>query len=204
MPGIKIIIFVLCIFQLQVSQLSAQSDPALIYNSAVYLASQGYFSEAMKKFNETLTLDPESVASRLNLDVVQQAISGQIAEKAAMHYFHAIELGNSQKLDQKLSQLDSALSINPAFGLAYNEKGIVFANKMEYDSAIVNYDRAISQLSGYSEIYFNKALSCDKAGKYDEAVKSFQNFLEIAPDSYIVYIFYARTRIKEIQSIPRN
>ncbi|MBN2364833.1 MAG: tetratricopeptide repeat protein [Calditrichaeota bacterium] len=179
--------------------LYAQESSDMVYYTGLHLAANGYFQEARQKFDIALKRDPLSVAARMNLDVVEQVLSDFLSGKAAMYYFKAIELGNEERYNDKIGLLDSALTISPGFGLAYNEMGIAYVKKEQYDSAIISYNKAIALIPDRPEIYFNKALSCDKIGEYGQAVDSYEKFLEKAGDYNPIIVLYATQRIREIR-----
>jgi lipoprotein NlpI len=174
-------------------------DPARTeYNAGVKLATQGNFPSAKSAFQKALEIDSLYVPALLNLSIVENVISRELEEEAALHYFNAIEWGNRDSLDMKIQELSKALAINPKFALAYNERGIALAKSFEYERAIVDYDSALSLMPESAVINFNKALSCDNVDRYTEARDAYINFLNNTTPDYAWYIIYARKRINEI------
>ena len=101
-------------------------------------------------------------------------------------------------LEKKIEALSKALEINPDFSLAYNERGIAFAKTFKYERAIVDYDSALIRMPESAVIYFNKALSCDNAARFEEAREAYIHFLKFTHPAYTWYIIYANKRIVEI------
>jgi len=168
------------------------------YDAGLKLATQGNFPSAKSAFQKALDIDSLYVPAQLNLSIVESILSQQLQEEAALHYFNAIEWGNRDSLEMKISELSKALEINSEFALAYNERGIALAKIFEFDRAIVDYDSALSLVPESAVFYFNKALSCDNAVRYDEARDAYLSFLNYTPPDYTWYIIYARKRIVEI------
>jgi tetratricopeptide (TPR) repeat protein len=190
-----IVLLILSVFSLT---LHAQDSARIEYNAGVKLATQGNFSSAKSSFQNALEIDSLYVPALLNLGIVESVISQELEEKAALHYFSAIEWGNRDSLEMKIGELNKALEINPNFALAYNERGITYAKFLEFELAIVDYDSALSLMPESPVIHFNKALSCDNAVRYNEARDAYISFLNYAPIDYTWYIIYARKRIHEI------
>jgi tetratricopeptide (TPR) repeat protein len=178
--------------------LIAQDAARTEYNAGVKLATQGNFPSAKAAFQKALEIDSLYIPALLNLSIVDNVISQELEEEAALHYFNAIEWGNRDSLDMKIHELSQALAINPKFALAYNERGIAFAKSFEYERAIVDYDSALSLMPESAVINFNKALSCDNAVRYTEARDAYIRFLNNTPPDYTWYIIYARKRVLEI------
>lgn len=182
------------------SVMFSQDEVRFLYNSGLEAGNQGNFQSARGAFKKALELDSLYVPAKFNLQVAEDAISNRLPEVAARLYFRAIQLGQADSLDKKIIQLNKAIELSPTFGLAFNERGISYANKAEYDLAIADYHKAIQLLPDWSEIYINLALSCDKSEHWDEARLAYRKFLELAPPSYEWYIFHARRRLNELQN----
>lgn len=195
--GTAILLTVLNAF---IYSIHGQDNARMIYDRGVDYGIQGQFDLAATEFRYTLEIDSLYVPAKLNLVVVEDVLAQKISPVAGRLYFSAVFQGNQDNFDQKISDLNAALDINPDFALAYNERGIAWARKQEYSRAIDDYNRASALLPNYPEIYFNQALSCDNAGRYAEANAAYRKFLEYTPVSYTWYIIYARKRIWEMEN----
>ena len=51
------------------------------------------------------------------------------------------------------------LGINPRYAKAYNNRGIAFERKDEYDLAISDYKKATEINPNYAEAYYNRAMA---------------------------------------------
>ncbi|MGL1190081.1 tetratricopeptide repeat protein, partial [Vibrio parahaemolyticus] len=48
------------------------------------------------------------------------------------------------------------LKMNPAFSLAFNDRGVAFAAKGEFDRAITDYNQSLKLNSAYSVAFYNR------------------------------------------------
>jgi tetratricopeptide (TPR) repeat protein len=199
MENVNGFVYLILIILIPVMFIYGQDKLRLDYNTGVECGIRGDFSTAKISFAESLRADSLYVPAKMNLIVVGEALSGKISREAAILYFEAIRLGNRDSLDNKIDNLTRALQINPSFGLAYNERGIARAIKSDYVNAIMDYDSALVFLPESPEIYFNKALSCDKSDRFQEAREAFIKFVAYAPPLYKPYILYAQQRIQNLE-----
>lgn len=65
--------------------------------------------------------------------------------------------------------------------LAYYEEGIRYAQKEQYDMAIVSYNRAVKADSKFAFAWDNMGICYRRTGKYNEAIKCYAKSLEIDP-----------------------
>jgi len=190
-----------CLF---INSLSGQSQARAVYDLGVKHGTMGSFEAAKVAFEKAFKIDSLFIPAKLNLIIVNDVLDNKIEEKAAIFYFQGIELGNINNLENKIEMLNEALNRDPNFGLAYNERGIAYAKKEQYPEAIQDYDTALKFHTDFPEIYFNKALSCDKLERLEEAQQAYENFLQFTHPSYTWYIIYARKRIYEIKTYLNN
>ena len=187
------ILFVFC-------SLFSQDEINSLYTAGLKAGSQGKFDSARTTFQKLLKLDSLYLPAKFNWQVAEDVHTGHLSEAAARCYFRAIQFGQVDSMDLKITQLDTALMISPDFGLAYNERAICWANRAEYDKAIADYQKATQLLPQWPEIVINLALSYDKSERWEEAKIAYTRFLELAPSNYDWYIIYARKRLRELQN----
>lgn len=66
------------------------------------------------------------------------------------------------------------------------------------NEAIRDYTRVLAIDPKDAEAYFNKALTCERAGRFKEAVEAYRGFIQyVPPDS--PYIEHAKKRIEELE-----
>ena len=79
-------------------------------------------------------------------------------------------LGNHQKA---LIALDRKIAINPDDYYLYQTKGNVYYTMERFDSAIINYEHAITLKPTYARPYINKGEIYELLGDRDNAISSF-------------------------------
>jgi len=138
-------------------------------NKASVLIELEKYEEATGCCNKAVELDPSYTYGWYNLGICLE------------------ELGNYK---EALSAYDKALETDPSYGPAekrkkglldrvdqeydrdyWNDKGIEAAHKGEHKKAIDFYDKAIEIDSDYELPWYNKGISYDELGKYEEALK---------------------------------
>lgn len=101
-----------------------------------------------------------------------------------------INMGIAEK-DQKLkdewfakgtSELRRALEINPRFGDAYFKMGVAYQTvRINYDSAIWYYNRAIQEAPGYAISYNNMGILYENIGKQELASYYYNKAVDVNP-----------------------
>jgi Flp pilus assembly protein TadD len=69
-------------------------------------------------------------------------------------------------------------SRNPKF---YNDRGIAYGEKGQYDRAISDFNKAIEINPRYSKAYNNRGIVYRLKGQYDQAISDFNKAMEINP-----------------------
>ena len=67
---------------------------------------------------------------------------------------------------------------NPKF---YNNRGIAYAEKGQYDRAISDFNKAIEINSRYEKAYGNRGIVYRLKGQYDQAISDFNKAIEMNP-----------------------
>ena len=74
-----------------------------------------------------------------------------------------------------------ALSLNPKYAHAYNNRGVAWTTKGEYGKAIADYSQAVSLDPNYAYAYNNRGHAWENEGKYDEAVADYNEAIRLDP-----------------------
>src|SRR4030042_5342299 len=64
---------------------------------------------------------------------------------------------------------------------AYNNRGLAYSHKGQYDQAISDFNKALEINPRYAEAYNNRGLAYDERGQLDQAISDFNKALEINP-----------------------
>ena len=168
---IIISIFLLCIFQLNISAQTAKEKAYENGKKAIKLEDEGKFEDAIKLLEEAKKLDPDNISYPYELGYTYYAMKEykkavKILEKIKKHtdsYDQVYQLlgnayddmGDSEKA---LKTYDEGLSQFPKSGKLYLEKGNVFWQKKDYNKAMPFYELGIEAEPQFSSNYYRAAI----------------------------------------------
>ena len=66
---------------------------------------------------------------------------------------------------------NKVIELQPDYAGAFNNRGVAYGKKSEFDNAIKDFDKAIQLQSDYVEAYYNRGNAYDKKGEFDSAIK---------------------------------
>ena len=96
-----------------------------------------------------------------------------------------IELGppaSFAELDQAIADFTSAIKINPAYAAAYNNRGVVWLNRNNFNKAIADCGKAIEINPRYTKAFYNRGLGLKANGEVEQAVDDFARAIELQPN----------------------
>ncbi len=149
----------------------------ITYNYALILDSEGKIDEALPKYMEVLSLEPDHEKTRINLGVMYMTLDPPDVEMALKMF---IQVYNKNKDNFE----------------ANNNLGSVYALKEDYDNAIKFYKNALRLEPKSNDIRTNLGKAYAKNAQYDLAKVTFGEVLRADPDYYEVYIELARVCIQ--------
>lgn len=127
----------------------------ILVNLGAAYGTQGKMEEALKEFNQGLTLNPRNLNGYLNQSIAHQSLGRY--DKAIEDHSHYLELNpfNAEihyergmlyrVIDhpkEAIEDLNRALELNPDLGIAYLERARAYAKLGEKATAQLNYERA--------------------------------------------------------------
>ncbi|MEL6821174.1 MAG: hypothetical protein AAFP70_05400 [Calditrichota bacterium] len=198
MKRIMLILIIAVAFSSCGKEETTQLSERELYNRGMELALDGKFKDAQDLFQESLDMNPLYWPAEGSVRITNRVLSGQMAEKAALHMFRGIEYGNNRDQHRKVLELNEAIELSPDCALAYNERGVAYYKMNMLVQAIADRNRAIMLEPTYAAPYYNKAVACEQAGRMWEAVDAYKGFIKNAPPYYEIHIEHARKRIVEI------
>lgn len=171
----------------------------------------GYFNEAMERIRSKFlnialdaVLHPVSITVKKAVEQQQNAASDaiNIQEKelnSQEWYERGIETPN---LDEKVICYTEAIRLKPDFCWAYNNRGVAFYEKGEFDNAINDYSEAIQLQPDYANIYNNRGVARKKNGDIKGAITDYNEAIRVNPDLADAYInrSYAHEGIGDLDS----
>jgi len=75
----------------------------------------------------------------------------------------------------------TTLEISPTNAEDYNNRGIAYYSKGQFDLAIADFNKALEINPRYAEAYNNRGSAYDSKGQFDQAIADFNKALEINP-----------------------
>ncbi len=151
----------------------------------------GFFDEAMEKIrnkflNVSLDAVLHPVSAIIQKKVKKQQVSAskatQVKEKelTAQAWF---EKGyKSADSDEKIRFYGKAITLNPDFFEAYNNRGNAHWSKGNLDSAIKDYSKAIRIKPDYAEAYYGRGIAHWNKGNLDSSIKDYSKAIRLKPD----------------------
>ncbi|MBT8490348.1 MAG: tetratricopeptide repeat protein, partial [Deltaproteobacteria bacterium] len=89
--------------------------------------------------------------------------------------------------DRALEYLDKAIRLYSTYEDAFNNRGIAWDDKGDYNRALRDYDKAINLNPGIAEAYNNRGLVWYKKKGYDRSIKDFSKAIELKPQMFSAY-----------------
>lgn len=123
----------------------------------------------------------ESVAvMRVSDERTREAMANR-AETAREHLEAGRDYLNQGRLNEAISQLSSATSLDPRLGEAHNLLGVAFAQKGLADRAKDSYERAVKAEPEDAQVLNNLGYTLYENGNYRAAVDRLKRALKLAP-----------------------
>ena len=175
------------------------------------LITAGKTGSGLRHLLEALEMDPE------NPDIHHELALGyrnlRKDERAFYHFNRALTLrpifpealNNLGTLclitgqwDRAIEAFQKALNITtyrtPHF--AYNNIGLAFFKKKEYEKAVENYRKALSHFNAYPACHRNLAMVYDVLDRHEQAVHAYKRAISYAPDEPGAYLELGRLYLK--------
>lgn len=92
-------------------------------------------------------------------------------------------LFSSERYEEALQCFDKVLQIDPEFGDAWYQEGLVFSTLGVPGEAVKYFDKALEINPDNEDALYNDGLALFRLGRYSEAVEHFNRVLELDPDS---------------------
>ena len=98
----------------------------------------------------------------------------------------AFQQGNVQmllgQLDMAIEVYSDAIELNPCHADAYNNRGVVYGKKRQFNKAVVDFNKAIELKPDYAGTYRNRGKAYSENGEFDLAIEDYNIAIELKPD----------------------
>ena len=153
--------------------MSAEDVEALNGLGVAY-GDAGRYADALRTFNQILTLDATNGLAYQNLAsiVLRQALGSRVeAERRA-------------KLRDAEAHARKAIEVDPALADAYTTLGVVLSTTARKPDAIAAWQRAVELDASQFNALYNLWLELAAAGRRDDAVRYGRQFVDTAPPAF--------------------
>ncbi len=96
-------------------------------------------------------------------------------------------LRDQGRIDEAITQLETALRINACFFVAHNHLGLALMRRGDREGALDHFKKAVSLNPGYQEAHNNLANLLVDMGNLDDAIIHYHEALEIDPSLFQVH-----------------
>jgi len=177
----------------------------------------GRYDEAIKDYTKAIDLSPNNPEVLARRGGLGYRINGEFEKALAdcnnaikldpdasmPYYFRGCILFDMKKYDEAKNDLIKATELAPAWDEPYTKLGDLYMSINQPEKAIEYYDTAVNK-GTHIGVFFLKAKAFETAGKIDEAIKAYKEYLkyEYKPYNYGWYkenMKYAKNRIKILE-----
>ena len=107
----------------------------------------------------------------------------KVRDRAATHVNRGILSAASADFPRAMRDYEAARELHPEFGAIYVNRGNIFFVRGTYDSAIVEYTRALdAEMSDYQVAHLNRGMAHESLGHYPDAEADYRRALALAPN----------------------
>jgi tetratricopeptide (TPR) repeat protein len=152
------------------------------------------FAQSVRAFQQSLQLDPNSIAAHNNLGMLwqdQNQDSLAIAEfEAAVSVSPDFELGHFNlanalarvgRLDEAIAHYQAAARLNPRRAESFNGLGLCYVRQGKMEEAARQFRKVIELVPRSAEAYEYLGNTLGSEGQYDEAIACFLKVLQLSP-----------------------
>jgi tetratricopeptide (TPR) repeat protein len=142
------------------------------------------FSALQLEYLESAIIEIERSNYSNALDIIDAVISNN--KKYALPFdLKGMVLTKLKYYDQARIAFDEAIRINPNFGSAYVNYGLLEQQSNQGQLAMSYFDRSIEVQPDLSKAYFARALLNQKLGYNEAAIKDYDKIIELEGEGYI-------------------
>lgn len=151
----------------QLRSYNAVRVPADYFDEAMERVRQRYLNVPLDAVVHPVAGVAKQVAEQAKI-AAAQAPAVQVAELTAQQWFE-----QGMKVDdpgEKLRCYSEAIRLQPDYVAAFNNRGLIRADKADLDGALRDFDQAIRLKPDFAEVFWNRGLARYKKGNLDGAI----------------------------------
>ncbi len=136
-------------------------NPILFNISGACYAALGDLSEAVKNYEQAISINPSYYKAYFNLGNVFEELN---------------------QLDSAVLSYQRVIEIEPSYAEAHNNLGNVFRRLNQIDASIQSLEQAVTIKPDYVESHYSLGVIFQELGRFEEAVSCYKLILEYKPD----------------------
>jgi tetratricopeptide (TPR) repeat protein len=153
-----------------------------------------YFKYAMQEVRTFLI--PTSIATAATSSEASQAVDSAmqrainepgITEQQLTAQEHFEKGKQASSLDDQITHYTEAIRLDRTFANAYNNRGLAYNDKGEYDKALEDLNTSIQLDPTSASAYSNRGISWFNKGAYDKAIQDYNEALRLDPSFATIY-----------------
>ncbi len=171
-------------------ELDKNNSDIAYYIAALY-AEESDIDNAQSYVNIALSINPNHAMAKELKSNLEQGQNAALLESA-------MNLYDSGKYDDSLSQLNQVLTKDPNNSYALYYRGMIYDSKKQYQNAINDYKKALAQNADLGIVNYLIAVDYDTLSQYKNAYIYYKTFVNsYAEDDD--YRKYSQTRLEELK-----
>jgi tetratricopeptide (TPR) repeat protein len=103
------------------------------------------------------------------------------------YYHRGIAYQTNERYAEAIRDYSKAISLNPDYYEAYNNRATVYDVLDQPEPAIRDYTQSLA-LKPHFRIYYNRGMSYARVGEYANAIEDFTRSLSLSPDNAGAYV----------------
>jgi tetratricopeptide (TPR) repeat protein len=176
----------------------------MLLGLAAALYARGSYEPAAERFFQACDLDPNDPEPYMFLGKVQSIEITQLAgykerlrrfaerhpEDAWANYYYAVSLWKQRKSPEDVETpkragalLQKAVRIDPAFGAAHLQLGIIYSDRGDYPAAIAAYQKALAVSPRLDEAHYRLGQAYARIGEKEKARKELETYEQVSRKS---------------------
>ena len=132
--------------------------------------------------NEELKKQLAAARSEGDRKAVETAVARNEQTFTAVQWFEkGNDFANRRAFDSAIEAYTKAITLDPRYARAYNNRGTVYADKGQYETAVTDYDRAIALDAASAFAYNNRGIAYAETGRFEQALGDFDMAVRLDP-----------------------
>ncbi len=122
------------------------------------------------------------------MSLERQRVADEKAKDTAAWVLEGISKGEQGDFDGAIADFGRAIELDPAYALAYLNRGNARSFNGDPDGAIIDFDHAVALDPGNAEAFYNRGITRASLGDYEGAVADYGSAIERDPNHVSAYI----------------